>query len=123
VVLCGFVVVLLTGLYPPWTITYVSFGERVQLPLPQPSGGSVVGPGYAYSHEYGVGHKCFFQYPRWWNIGHPHWVAETDGEAEHYYEINASLLLAQWFLVSAVTGIIVMYLGDRRRSPANKPRE
>ena len=35
--------------------------------------------------------------------------------------VDSSLLLVQWFLVSAVIGIIVMYLGDRPQAPDEKP--
>ena len=111
-VMLGFAVILLMALYPPWTITYVWKGPPVKLPMDR-GGGSVAGPAYAYSFEYGVGHKWLPQYTRWWRLGEARWVKETDDEAEHYYQINTSLLLVQWFLVSAVTGIIVMFLGDR----------
>ena len=111
-VMLGFVVILLIGLYPRWTITYVWKGEPVKLPMAQ-GGASVVGPPYAYSFEYGVGHKWLPQYARWWRLGEARWVEETDDEAEHYYRIDTSLLLVQWFLVSAVTGILVMFLGHR----------
>jgi hypothetical protein len=79
--------------------------------LPAERGGSLLTPVYACSFEYGVGHKWLPQYSRWWKIGEPlRWVDESDDEARHYYQVNAPVLLIQWFLVSAVTGIIVMFL-------------
>ena len=69
VILCGFVVILLMGLFPPWMAT-----------------GSMRSEGYRF----------LFVYHPWERIGE---------------RVDTSFLLCQWFLVLAVTGIIVMCLG------------
>ncbi len=99
VILCGFVVILFLGLIPP----------RLVHDPRQPTGceRSVVNSIFE-THTIGFQRTVFS--PRTFPGG-------------NVWRVNASLLLVQWFLVSTVTGIIVMYLGDRRKSPANKPDE
>ena len=91
VILLGFVVILLMGMFPPITVTVRASREWT---LDTHAG-------------YGV---LFLANPTVGNGG-----PEAVG-----FRANTSLLLCQWFLVSAVTGIIVMYSGDRRQTSTDK---
>ena len=89
VILLGFAVILLMGLFPPWESAADVRGFR---------GYGFLFPGFLFS-----GHV-------WWSN-----------------TVACPLLLVQWFLVSCVTGIVVMFLGEcpereeKRRKKKKKP--
>jgi hypothetical protein len=94
VIVVGFLVILLLGLFPPWLLADEFPGN----------------PWGAYDSCFAL--RTVFA-PRVVSYGYfaQHWRVDT------------SLLLIEWFLVSAVTGIIVVFLGDRPRRPAREGDE
>ena len=132
VILLGFVVILLMGLFPPWLDVSVDSLEHPPWlimnhgELPPEYAGSF---GYVTFERY-AGHKRLFLPRKRDAGGGGGFPVENDGAGapdSYSYSnylprrIDTSLLLVQWFLVSSVTGIIVMYLGDRPQKPADKP--
>jgi hypothetical protein len=102
VVLAGFIVIVLMGLYPPWRVTLVNGGLDSNSPK------------YAFSVP--AGYDVI--------IDHPQKAMEyfqSKGSQCVEWEVDKSLLLVQWFLVSAVTGIVVMFLESRPKCPSNDP--
>ncbi len=124
VILLGFVVILVMGLFPPWLKTSVTS-------LDSPPWITKTGNVQAIeSIEFGKGDIALEQHAGYKFLFLPRIEYAGGGGGDDYSfsfyhprRVDCSLLLCQWFLVSAVTGIIVMYLGDRRKSPANKPDE
>jgi hypothetical protein len=84
VVVSGFIVILLLGLFPPWL-------EADQHP----------------GNPRGV-YEFYFELR---TVFAPRLV--RCGYFDQHWRVDTSLLLVEWFLVSAVTGIMVVFLGDR----------
>ena len=91
VVVLGFVVILLLGLFPPWLLAD-------QYP----------------GNPRGVFEFCF----ELRTVFAPRLV--SFGYFDQHWRVDTSLLLVEWFLVSAVTGIIVVFLGDHPQRPDQK---
>ena len=92
VILIGFVVIVLMGLFPPWLRTNVDVHAQS-----------------AYAREEHDGYALVFM---------SRLVRHHSGGG-HYRRVDCSLLLCQWFLVAAVTGLQVMSLADK---PAREAR-
>ncbi len=99
VILLGFVVILVMGLFPPWRKTLLEHPQTGSVNL------TYMRTGEFYSYEMHDGYKLLSQ---------PRHEEDHGGLNTFHQRVDTSLLLCQWFLVSAVTGIIVMFLGDRR---------
>lgn len=123
VILCGFVVILLMGLFPPWLMTseaclgyppwQVITGDPDSV-----SGNNVVGT-RCISYQRHDGYKLLF-------LPRKGFVSSTTafdgkkallGRASGYNpcRVDTSLLLVQWFLVAATTGVIVLFLEPKRQ--------
>jgi len=131
VIVLGFVVVLVMGLFPPWLMTSEAC-------LGYPPWSVITGDPDSVSDDNVVGTRCV-SYQR--HAGYrllflprKSFVSSTTaydgtktlvGRASGYHpcRVDTALLLIQWFLVSAVTGVIVMFLGDRRERLADKSDE
>jgi hypothetical protein len=109
-VVCGYVVILLMGLYPPWRLTITQ---------PEPASPRTPIPA-EWAIEVDGGYACLTYQP--WTIPEAR-RRRSEGVAVQDIRVDKSLLLVQWFLVAATTGVIVMFLEDRGRSPADKPDE
>jgi hypothetical protein len=96
VIVLGFIVILLLGLFPPWLIQSQPTGSE------RPQVNAILRP---------------------LDPNRPVTVFSQRGGEWGGRRVNASLLLIQWFLVSAVTGIVVVFLEDRRRGHASRPDE
>ena len=83
VVVLGFIVILLLGLFPPWLLVQEGSGNQRSV--------------YEFSFEL----RTVFA-PR----------LERGSSFDQHWRVDTSLLLVEWFLVSAVTGIMVVFLGD-----------
>ncbi len=105
VILCGFIVILLMGIFPPWT--------KAQL--------AVVLPWHPLDSTSTYGYDVHDGY-KWLGTSRTK-TLPSFVDRKIYRRVDCSLLLVQWFLVSAVTGIFVMFLGDRPQSPVDKPEE
>ena len=90
-VVLGFIVILVLGLFPPWLL--VQEGSGIQRSV------------YNLSFEL----RTVFA-PR----------LERGSNFDQHWRVDTSLLLVEWFLVSAVTGIIVVFLGDHPQRPTQK---
>jgi hypothetical protein len=91
VVVLGFIVILLLGLFPPWLLADQYPGN----------------PRSVYEFRFEL--RTVFA-PR---------LVRLD-QFDQHWRVDTSLLLVEWFLVSAVTGIIVVFLGDHPQIPAQK---
>ncbi len=109
VILCGFVVILLMGIFPPWKM-------YVANPI---YGGESLSPIGKWAFEDDAGYAWLFTRPS--QIPEVRQHNASDETIIRGVRVDTSLLLCQWFLVSAITGIIVMFSGDRPRVPTDKP--
>jgi hypothetical protein len=91
VVVLGFIVVLVLGSFPPWLLSEKFPGNQRSV--------------YEFCFEL----RTVFA-PRLVNCGY----------FDQHWRVDTSLLLVEWFLVSAVTGVIVVFLGDHPQRPAQK---
>jgi len=98
VILCGFLVILLIGLFPPWLVPSRPHGPT--------------GPLAWEPEEYNT-------YRIWGRS--PRIVFSRPDEGGYYFRVNNLRLLVEWFLVSWITGVVVTFLGDRPQRPAQKP--
>ncbi len=110
VVVVGFVVILGMGLYPPWRLT-----------ITQPVSISPSNPvEEEWAIEVGGGYAWLTYQP--WMIPEVE-RRRSEGCGVQVIRVDTSLLLCQWFLVSAVTVIFVIFLGDRPPCSADKQDE
>jgi len=126
VILLGFVVIVLMGFYPPWLKTSRLNRDGMLCPVVTDDGVSFeeCEPEKRFvTVERFAGHK-FLLLPRMQYFARWEEEPADEGGEFSYYDyfprrVDCSLLLVQWFLVSAVTGIIVMFLGDRSQKSEN----